>query len=141
MSSFKNILFPFDSKIRSDESFIYAINLARKHRSNLIFLHTIRLNSANKLLTPMAIKKRMKDTSGKRLEEIRQSFNLDNLANYEFHTEIGFLASRVILKIKEFPIDLLVIEKDLMEEFNGNAQDISCPIMIIPYQNDSLTKI
>jgi len=133
MSSFNNILFPFDSSIHSEESFSYAIDLAKNYNSKLIFLYTLRLDNSKKRLSAADLKKEMNEASAKRLESIKKRFDLDNLIKYEFHTEIGFLASRVLLKIKEEPIDLLVVEKDHLAELNGATDKITCPIMIIPY--------
>lgn len=133
MSSIKNILFPFDSEIRSEQSFNHAIEIAQKHQGNLIFLYTIRLENPEKSRSASGIRKQIIDSSDRRLQEVKTRFNLESLYKYEFHTEIGFLASRVLLKIKEHPIDLLVIEKDLLPELNAESHKIACPIIIIPH--------
>ncbi len=132
MNAYKNILFPFDSQIRSEQSFEHAIKLALKHRSNLIFLHTIRLENAELKRSGSDLRKQMNDTSGRRRQEIEERFDLASLENYEFHSEIGFLASRVLLKIKEIPIDLIIIEKELLSELDAEAHYIKCPILVIP---------
>ena len=135
MSSYKNILFPFDSSIASDEPFSYVIDLAKSYGSRLIFLYTYRLDSLQdqKLISASDLKREMKLSAENQLESLKAKFDLDKMIKYEFHVEIGFLSSRVMVKITEYPIDLLVIEKRVLNDLNEATDRINCPIMIIPH--------
>lgn len=133
MTAFKNILFPFDSDMLSDEPFGYALDLATKHESNLIFLYTIRFENSIKKRSAQELRKQLEESSDKKLRDLKNRFDLLKLASFEFQAEIGFLNSRVLLKIQEQPIDLLIIEKGFLAELDHEAHNINCPIMIVPH--------
>ena len=132
MAPIKNILFPFDSEVKSSSSFDYALDVAQKNKSHLIFLHTVRLNKDSGTLSGAKIRQRVSDRSFDLQEVIKSHSNQFERITYEFHNEIGFFSSRVMLKIQEYPIDLLLIEQGLLAELNGTRKLIECPIMVIP---------
>lgn len=134
MSSYNNILFPFDSSSKSEEPFSFAIDLAKNHRSNLILLYAHRLDSnpQRNLVSASTLRDEMKFSAEEQLDRLKKTFELDGNLKYEFHPEIGFLASRIILKIKEYPIDLLLLEKRVLTELEAETEQIHCPIMLIP---------
>ena len=134
MSSYNNILFPFDSAIPSKEAFSYAIDLADQNDSVLILLYAYRLGSDNqqKLISASELREESKKSADKQLSYLRDYFDIDKV-KYEFHPEIGFLPSRILLKLRESPIDLLLLEQSVLSQLNGQSDQISCPILIIPH--------
>lgn len=135
MSAYKNILFPFDSSLQTEEPFWYAIDLAKNNGGTLIFLYTHRLdaNPERKLISASDLRSEMKISADDQLDRIRAKFGLDGKIDYEFHPEIGFLESRIILKLKEYPIDLLLLVESMVEQLEMDTERIECPIMMIPH--------
>ncbi len=135
MSAYKNILFPFDASLQSEDPFRFAIDIAKNNGSTLIFLYTHRLdaNPNRKLISASDLRSEMKISANDQLDRIRHKFELDEKIDYEFHPEIGFLESRIILKLKEYPIDLLLLVESMMDHLDMDTERIKCPIIMIPH--------
>ncbi|MDA0194718.1 MAG: universal stress protein [Bacteroidetes bacterium] len=133
MPIFKNILCPIDESIDSKDTLGLAFEIAKLSKAKLIFLYALRLDdiemdSKNK---GIGLREHMKENAAQKLQKLKERFNLDAEIDYEFHSEIGFLASRVLLKFKDQPIDLIILSSELFEELNGRKKVLGCPVLLV----------
>jgi len=133
MPLFKNILCPIDESPKSNETLRYAFEIARLSKCKLILLYAFRLDQDNLQLNKkkVELKEHIKESTEEKLAELKQRFNLNGEVDFEFHSEIGFLASRVLLKFRDHPIDLIILSKELLHELNGRKEDIRCSMLLI----------
>ena len=133
MPLFKNILCPIDESLNSYETLRYAFEMAKLSKGKLIPLYAFRLDQNNRERNKKSVelKERIKTSTHQKLQELKSKFNLDDEVEFEFHSEIGFLASRVLMKFKEHPIDLIILSKELLQELNGRKEKIDCSMLLI----------
>ena len=135
MAEVKRILFPLNG---NESALDFAIDIAKKAKARLYILHTYRLIDLHKKHAEGKNKSIIRDISESVEKDFKEKYEeklMRSGVNYEFMIEIGFLIDRIIANIREKNIDMLLMEKDKMDQdetMKDRFSELKIEVVLIP---------
>lgn len=114
----KSIVCALDFSESSDKALEVASALARKHQAHLSILFSYRLLPAELSDEASTLKSRILTEVKEKFLTLEKKFGLPGTLDYEFKTEIGFLADRVESFARKKNIDLVVLSEEQAHAMN-----------------------
>lgn len=114
----KSIVCALDFSDSSEKALEVASALARKHQAQLAILFSYRLLPAELNDEASTIKSRILTNAKEKFQKLEQKFTLPGSVDYEFKTEIGFLADRVENFARKKNVDLVVLSEEQAHTVN-----------------------
>ncbi len=140
---FNKILFPTDFSKQSNLALKFVVDLAQKHNSDLIILHTFRLTGGGaKDKTLVNAKRDLELDAISEFKMIDEKYLKQSPLQYVFYSEVGFISDRIISNVEEHQVDLVVlcssIQEKIMErvemDYASLIKDINCPVLMVPLE-------
>lgn len=128
------ILCTIDFSEASRKALKWSIELARQLQTHITILYTYRLNKHSEAAIPM--KKKIEEEARTNFSEIEKDLLAGTGIEYEFKTEVGFVADRVEEHAKKKNIGFLVMGKGTSvgskEAFDELLEHLQIPLIIVP---------
>lgn len=130
----RGILCAIDFSKASDEALRWSVALARELKADLTILYTYRLNRFHGEV--VALKKNIEEEAHRKFETVEKEILQGQGVDYEFKTEVGFVADRVEMHLKKNPVGFVVMDKHMgalnKENFEELVQHIQVPLILVP---------
>lgn len=130
----KGILCAIDFSDASMEALRWSVALARELKTDLTILYTYRLNKING--EAVTLKKGIEAEAQKKFAMVEKEILQGQGVDYQFRTEVGFIADRVEMHLKTNPVRFVVMDKHLgtlnKENFEEMVEQIHVPLVLVP---------
>ncbi len=128
------ILYTTDFSEPSKEALKWSIGLAKMINAHLTILYTYRLLKQNGKVIEM--KKNIEAEAQSSFRAMESELLIGSGIEYDFKTEVGFVADRVEDHLQKNNVSFLVISKfmttDNKETFDDLVKDLRMPLVIVP---------
>jgi len=114
----KSIVCALDFSESSDKALEVASALARQHKAHLSILFSYRLLPAELSDEASTLKNRIVTEAREKFVALEKKYGLPGTVEYEFKTEIGFLADRVESFARKKNVDLVVLSEEQAHTMN-----------------------
>lgn len=130
----KGILCAIDFSKASVEALRWSVALARELKTDLTILYTYRLNRING--EAVALKKSIEEEAHRKFALVEKEILQGREVEYQFKTEVGFVADRVEMHLKKNPVGIVVMDKHMgalnRENFEELVEQIHVPLVLVP---------
>jgi hypothetical protein len=129
------VLCVVDFSEASNRALRWAVKMARCLNAHITILHTFRLLQS-KNGEVLSLKRKKEEEAANQFKAIEKDVLVPEKISYDFRTEVGFFTDRVEDYASRNSIELLVIDKTMidknMETFEELIKNLQIPLVVIP---------